>query len=119
MKDRQVTRVIFRKWPQSQGGDVIALFPALAGTNSVQTCLSYQTMGQHSAATIHLGRDLRLASPAEYAPLAAELRRLGYRLKIVRRATAADRRERERQLAPVRATYIEPDAKGGERITNL
>ena len=112
------TRVIFRRWPKAQGGDVIAHFPALAGTCNPATCQSYHHAGQHGTAQISLGRTLKLASPAEYAELAAELRRIGYRLKIVRRATAADRRNRERQLEPVRATYIEPGA-GGEVITRL
>ena len=99
MKDKHTTRVIFRIWPKSKGGQVIAIFPSDAGTvNRPDTCLSYESVGQHCAATIGLNRELRLATPVEYADLAAELRRIGYRLKIVKRATVADRRERERQL---------------------
>lgn len=94
------TKVIFRIWPKSQGGDVIALFPALAGDDHAYTCQSYQHTGQHSAADlVGLGRKLRLATRKEFAPLVKELRGLGYSLDIRQRATQADRRERERQLA--------------------
>lgn len=69
----------------------------MAGTvGRLDTCESYMHTGQHGAASVRLG--LRLATRKEYAPLAAELRRLGYKLDIRKRATQADYRERVRQL---------------------
>ena len=95
------TRVVFRIFPKKEGGDVIALFPAIAGTvGKPWTCSSYLHIGQHGFADLHgLTRVLRLATKAEYKDLAAELVSLGYDLEIVTRTTTADTRERERQLA--------------------
>lgn len=94
------TKVIFRTWPKSKGGDVIALFPAIAGSvGKPRTCSSYQHVGQHGAATLDLCRTLRLATPAQYKDLASELRCLGYVLDIRKRATRADYNERVKQLS--------------------
>lgn len=81
-------------------GEVLALFPAIAGTVSKPWhCLSYAHMGQHGAANARMVvRKSRLATHAEYAPLYAELRRIGYQLEIVQRCTIADYRERCKQL---------------------
>lgn len=92
------TKVIFRKF--RNGGDVIALFPADAGTNDVSTCSSYQHMGQHSAASVYLSRHTVPATRKEYAPLARELRSIGYKLRIVKRFTRADWEARKQQIAP-------------------
>lgn len=93
------TKVIFRKWPAGKGGDLIALFPTLAGTvGDPWTCESYQTIGQHGAASVRLTRDTLPAEPQEYRQLAQELSRIGYDLEIVKRFTPADERERRRQL---------------------
>ena len=43
------TAVLFRKWPDSEGGGIIALFPYLAGTSDLATCESYEHAGQHGA----------------------------------------------------------------------
>lgn len=94
------TKVIFRIWPKSKGGEVIALFPALAGTNQAHTCLSYQHIGQHGSADMAaLSRAIPLASREQYRDLLQELRRMGYNLQIAKRATAADKRNRIRQIA--------------------
>lgn len=99
-KQEKPTRVIFRKWPKKQGGDVIALFPGLAGTvGDPFTCESYQTIGQHGAASVDLVNDTRKATPAEYADLQKELERVGYTLEIAHRFTRADQRAREEQLS--------------------
>ncbi len=90
----KLEKVVFRML----GGEVIALFPRLAGSNDPATCLSYMACGQHSAASVELGRSCRLATRREYAPLAKELRRIGYRLRVCRRAAPADRAERVRQI---------------------
>src|ERR1039458_5122879 len=50
-----------------------------------------EAVGQHGGADLFaLTHSLRLATRAEYRGLAAELRRIGYRLKISCRATRAD-----------------------------
>lgn len=79
-----MTPVIFKRF---KDGDIIALFPAMAGdSNPYKTCGSYQHIGQHSAASVDLARELKHATPEEYAPLLAELRRIGYDdLKIMKR----------------------------------
>lgn len=92
------TKVIFRKWPANKGGDVIALFPAIAGDSDIATCSSYQTIGQHCAASVGLIRDTLPAKREDYRQLAAELRRIGYDLKIAKRFSHADERERRQQL---------------------
>lgn len=93
-----ITKVIFRKWPRKTGGDVIALFPAIAGTYDLWTCSSYQHIGQHGAATVMLSRCTKPAKPSEYADLKEELERIGYRLKVVKRFTRADLEARREQV---------------------
>ena len=104
-------KVVFR----ILNGEVIALFPRLAGSYDPSTCLSYMTTGQHSAASVGLGRSCRLATRREYAPLARELRRIGYKLRVCRRAAPADRAERVRQIGGLEPLPLEAAilAKGG------
>lgn len=93
------TKVIFRKWPKSQGGDVIALFPQMAATvGNPGHCQSYQHVGQHGAADVWIVNSTKLARPKEYRDLAKELRRIGYRLTIATRCTRADYEMRKEQL---------------------
>ena len=76
------TKVIFKKFPE---GDVIALFPELAGDNNpYRTCESYQHLGQHGAASVELS-SLKAATPYQYASLKVELEQLGYDLWIVKK----------------------------------
>lgn len=64
---------------KTKGGDVIALFPAIAATvGKPEHCNSYVHTGQHGGAHLRLlTRALRLATPAEYADLKAELENYG------------------------------------------
>lgn len=82
------TRVIFRKFE----GEVIALFPELPGdSNPYAACLSYQHIGQHSAACVNLTAEYTTpATPAEYADLKKELESLGYILQVAFRCTRLD-----------------------------
>ena len=81
------TKVIFRMFE----GEPIAIFPELPGDyNPRLTCLSYQHIGQHGAASVNLTDDTRPAKLAEYAPLMAELTGLGYDLRIAHRASQKD-----------------------------
>ena len=76
------TKVIFKKFPE---GDVIALFPELAGDNNpYKTCLSYCHLGQHGAASVELS-SLKSATMSENYKLYWELVGLGYDLQIVYR----------------------------------
>jgi len=77
-----MTTVIFRTFPE---GDVIALFPYEINYPD-GCCESYQRIGQHGAADYqHVCRITRPATLEEIAPLAQELERIGYRLKILKR----------------------------------
>lgn len=72
-----ITEVMFRVFPE---GDVIALFPQdQQGAGMIN---SYQHLGQHGEASRKLIKELRRASPTEYAPLLTELESIGYRLRI-------------------------------------
>jgi len=75
------TEVIFRYWKS----EAIALFPyEIADFDG--NCLSYMTVGQHSAANYDVLISVsRLATSEEYASLQEELARIGYNLKIVQR----------------------------------
>lgn len=111
-KDTQKTKVVFRIWPKSQGGEVIAIFPRDPGTNDPATCSSYVHFGQHGNCNpTALARTLRLATPAEYAHLKRELENYGppeahYVLEIAKRCTSADYDERKRQIAASRSSAV-------------
>jgi hypothetical protein len=77
------TKVIFRKY---KDGDVIALMPETCGNMSAYTCGSYMHIGQHGAADPHVViAQTKLAKPSEFRELASELRKLGYRLQVIKR----------------------------------
>lgn len=77
--------VIFRKWPKSEGGDVIALFPYEDEGNYF--CLSYQHVGQHGGADYRgVVASTKLATPDEYDDIKLELERIGYKLIVRKRA---------------------------------
>ena len=81
------TRVVFRHFK----GEVLALFPEIAGNSNPDFCLSYAAQGQHGAA--HYAGVIassKPAKPAQYRTLAAELRRAGYALEIATRAKGGD-----------------------------
>ncbi len=87
MSEQETIIVIFRKWPKREGGDVIALFPYEKSDFEGCYCTSYQHVGQHSGADFHgVVKVTKLATPAEYADLKAELERIGYKLIVRKRA---------------------------------
>lgn len=96
MKASYGEAVIFRKYPESEGGEVLALFPEIPGTNDPATCTCYASMGQHSSADFYgVMNSTRPARPEEYAALAIELGRVGYySMRILQRVPRAvhDRR---------------------------
>lgn len=91
--DETPTKVIFRKYPD---GDVIALFPTLAGNGNPYTCLSYMHIGQHAASLTNFSNTIA-ASEAEYRDLKQELESIGYNLLVCTRFTRSDLQERIKQ----------------------
>lgn len=76
------TLTIFRKF---KSGEVIALFPLVPSSSNGFYCQSYQHIGQHGGASPNLVHDTKLAAKKEFAPLAKELRQIGYKLQIGKR----------------------------------
>lgn len=80
------TPVVFRVWKRE--GGVLALFPTLPADIGGFLCSSYEHVGQHGSADYFLCiQSTRLATPGEYEPLRAELERIGYALRIVKRVS--------------------------------
>jgi hypothetical protein len=84
---------VLRVW--RDGGEVFALFPTLPGDQYGRYCVSYAHIGQHSVADywycVHMSRP---ATVAESTGLIQELEQIGYRLRMVQRATQAMHNER-------------------------
>lgn len=81
-------KTIFRIYPD---GEVIALFPQIAGDDHGWCCESYMHAGQHGGADTNVViRRTRLAKPKEYRVLLAELKQIGYKPKIMKRCTYED-----------------------------
>lgn len=88
---QQIQKVVFRKWPKSKGGEVIALFCNTASDCCPGMVMSYMHIGQHGEASRHLGASLKLATPEEYAPLLTELQSVyspEYKIATVKRLIA-------------------------------
>jgi hypothetical protein len=96
------TLVIFRKWPKSEGGGILALFPYDPGTNDPYTCSCYEHIGQHGSANPGMCiAATKPAKPEEYANLKAELESEPYNyVLVVRRRLPSDAVDvRRKQLA--------------------
>lgn len=76
------TTVVFRKFKSD--GQIIALFPSIKATTHGADIMSYMHVGQHGAADPFANYDTVLAKEAEYLPLLAELRSIGYDDLVVR-----------------------------------
>jgi hypothetical protein len=83
-----ITRVVFRRWPKSQGGGIIALFPDIPSDPAGRFCLSYEHVGQHGGADyqglIGITKPVQESSE-ELENLTEELQGRGYNLKIIHR----------------------------------
>jgi len=80
---KPVTKVVFRKWPKSEGGGILALFPELPGTSEYDMD-SFEINGGHGAASTDLVSRTKAAAPSEYAETKRVLERnYGYRLRVV------------------------------------
>jgi len=81
---------------RSDPDDVFALFPTDPANNHGHLCTSYQHIGQHCGADYDLCiRNSRPATRREAAPLLTELRRIGYRPRVIRRASPLHRAQRQ------------------------
>lgn len=102
------TQVIFRKWPKSEGGDVLALFPCDPGTNAYD-CDSYEHFGGHGAANLNIIYRTTLAKPEEYASLKQELESepYAYHLDVRQRVPSSASEVRRRKIASwrIKATH--------------
>ncbi len=86
--------VVIRVW-KGNADDVFALFPAYPADVDGRYCTSYQHVGQHSSADYgHCIRNSRPATKAEVRPLLTELRRIGYRPRVLKRAAHCHHDER-------------------------
>lgn len=79
--------VVFRKF---KDGEVLALFPDLEYNRGQYQFVSYMHVGQHGSATTFITSVTYPATPEEYAPLKAELERIGYMLKVKNRINRSD-----------------------------
>lgn len=74
---RPTLPVIFRAERSGQfKGTVTAVFPTLPGTSNYYTATCYAHVGQHGVCSREWYNGTRAATPAEYADLLAELRRI-------------------------------------------
>lgn len=113
-----LTDVIFRKWPKSKGGDVLALFPGDPGTDNQHTCSSFQHIGQHGSADPRLCiLRTQPARPDEYAALKRELESApyNYRLSVIQRHTPKHLAARRAQLARYNGAAVERAGKVAHR----
>lgn len=86
MSSDETTKVIFRKWPKKEGGDIIAIFPEDIGNMSPYTCMMYEHVGQHGGGDPQLViRNTAPAKPPEYANLKEELEGMGYSLQVIQK----------------------------------
>ena len=94
----QPVKVIFKAYPS---GEVVAVFPELPGDmDAYNTCGSYLHYGQHGAIMVAC-KDLRPATPEEYAPLLDELTRvIGYNVRIGHRFSRSDFLKRREACKP-------------------
>ena len=82
IKDIEITKVVFRKWPN---GTIDAYMPELLADYSGNVT-SYTRVGQHSAANYsHCISKTKAASASEYEPLLKELTGLGYNIKVIKK----------------------------------
>jgi hypothetical protein len=128
-----VTKVIFRKFPKRliqgnhsecgtdccisfdscyEGGQVIAFFPELPGTNKPQTMLTYMHIGQHDSGE-YLAH-LKLATSEEYQPLFKELTAIGYQLKVIKHISHQMYLKRIKQIS----IYSKAEGRDRENYTD-
>jgi hypothetical protein len=89
MTEEPITKVVFRKWPEKDGG-ILALFPEIPADIHGNNCQTYEHIAKHGGADFALCvRKTRPAAPGEYADLKEELEKIGYRVDVVDKITPA------------------------------
>jgi hypothetical protein len=89
------TRVIFKIAPE---GDVVALFPATAGSENWHTeCACYMSSVGHGVASLDALK-FPAAKPEQFHKIFKELTGMGYDLEIAKQATFADKEERRKDV---------------------
>jgi len=110
----QETLVIFRRWKDT--GDLIALFPAMPSDVYGYFCEAYETVGQHGVADYFgVVQATRPVSTEEAEPLAEELKRIGYRLRPIKRASYRMHEARRAEAKRIRNHFAAPDSRGTDR----
>lgn len=103
----QHTLVIFRRWRNT--GDIIALFPELPSDLEGRFCDAYEHVGQHGGADYYgVVQATRPVTDEDANDLIAELTRIGYRLKPIKRASQRIHKSRR---AAARAIRNAPNAQ--------
>lgn len=101
--DTPIVPVVLRVW--NDGDGALALFPTLPASCGGDLCDSYDLIGQHGGAD-YFGC-LQMSRPAkgkEAAELTRELERIGYRLRVVKRATRAMHGKRRAETRRLRGS---------------
>ena len=95
-KTDTIIPVVLRTWQKYPSkGEVFALLPTLPSDQSGYCCGSFDlTEGHGGAYYAFCIQSSRPATKAESAPLIQELKRIGYCLRVVKRASAAMHNER-------------------------
>jgi len=89
-------KTVFRVY---RDGEVIALFPQIAAQVGGYLCESYMHVGQHGAADpLMVVMRTKLAVPAEYRELLAELEQIGYNPVVGKKCTYKDFQIRQEQV---------------------
>ena len=95
--------VVFRRWRDC--GSIIALFPALPADLYGEYCDAYEHVGQHGGADFHgVIQHSTPCSLNDAADLATELRRIGYVLRPIKRASRVHHDARRQLAADLRNT---------------
>ncbi len=98
MNKTEETIVIFRKWKDTRS--IIALFPEIPADPYGVFCQCYEHIGQHGGGDyFQIIECTTPATPFEYKLLAEELVKIGYRLKIEKKASSKNHQNRREEYA--------------------
>ncbi|MBM3740829.1 MAG: hypothetical protein FJW39_34215 [Acidobacteria bacterium] len=104
---KEGTVVIFRRWRDT--GSIIALFPELPSDYQGYFCDSYEHVGQHGGADFHgVVQATRPVSIDQAEDLIAELTRIGYKLKPIKRASQRVHESRRAAARAIRNAPVTP-----------
>jgi len=94
--------VVIRVW-KTDPDDIFALFPTHPADNFGHFCSCYQHVGQHGSANYYgCITKSRPATRREATPLLRELRRIGYRLRVIKRASLQMHQQRHKASKEVK-----------------